>query len=79
MKVLAVLYPDDRPDRHPDVPASAQRALDLGHMLSGAWLVDTARGAIADTDAVREACETGRLGGYAGDTWYPQPAPPDHP
>jgi hypothetical protein len=23
--------------------------------------------------------EEGHLGGYAGDVWYPEPAPPDHP
>ena len=51
----------------------------IATMKPGAWLVNTARGAIVDTDAVREACESGRLGGYAGDTWYPQPAPADHP
>ena len=26
-----------------------------------------------------EALEGGHLGGYAGDVWDPQPAPPDHP
>lgn len=51
----------------------------IASMKPGAWLVNTARGAIVDTDALREACESGRLGGYAGDTWYPQPAPADHP
>jgi formate dehydrogenase len=51
----------------------------LATMKQGAWLVNTARGAIADADAVRDACESGRLAGYAGDTWYPQPAPADHP
>lgn len=51
----------------------------LATMKPGSWLVNTARGAIADADAVREACESGQLGGYAGDTWYPQPAPADHP
>ena len=51
----------------------------LAAMRPGSWLVNTARGAIADAEAVREACASGRLGGYAGDTWYPQPAPADHP
>ncbi|MFP5070980.1 NAD-dependent formate dehydrogenase [Pseudonocardia nantongensis] len=51
----------------------------LAAMKPGSWLVNTARGAIADADAVREACESGQLAGYAGDTWYPQPAPADHP
>jgi formate dehydrogenase len=48
-------------------------------MKQGAWLVNTARGAIVDTDAVVEALESGQLAGYAGDTWFPQPAPADHP
>ena len=48
-------------------------------MKPGAILVNTARGAVVDRDAVVEAIGSGRLAGYAGDTWYPQPAPADHP
>ena len=51
----------------------------LKAMKPGAWLVNTARGAIVDRDALVEAIESGHLAGYAGDTWYPQPAPADHP
>lgn len=51
----------------------------LGAMKPGSWLVNTARGALVDTEALVEAVESGHLGGYAGDTWYPQPAPSDHP
>jgi formate dehydrogenase len=51
----------------------------LKAMKPGAWLVNTARGAIVDRDALVEAVESGHLAGYAGDTWYPQPAPADHP
>jgi formate dehydrogenase len=51
----------------------------LRAMKPGSWLVNTARGAIVDRDAVVEAIESGHLAGYAGDTWYPQPAPADHP
>ncbi|MDD7942224.1 NAD-dependent formate dehydrogenase [Actinomycetospora lutea] len=51
----------------------------LQAMKPGAWLVNTARGAIVDRDALVEALESGHLAGYAGDTWYPQPAPADHP
>ncbi|MET7638678.1 NAD-dependent formate dehydrogenase [Streptomyces sp. NPDC005438] len=51
----------------------------LAAMKPGSWLVNTARGAIVDRDALVESLEKGHLAGYAGDTWYPQPAPPDHP
>ena len=51
----------------------------IGRMKRGAYLVNTARGKICDRDAVVRALESGRLAGYAGDVWFPQPAPPDHP
>ena len=41
--------------------------------------MNTARGRIVDTDALVETLESGHLAGYAGDVWYPQPAPADHP
>lgn len=44
----------------------------------GAWLVNTARGAICDKDAVAAALKSGQLRGYAGDVWNVQPAPRDH-
>jgi formate dehydrogenase len=51
----------------------------IGKMKKGAYLVNTARAKIADRDAVVRALESGQLAGYAGDVWYPQPAPKDHP
>ena len=45
-------------------------------MKRGAYLVNTARGKICDRDAVVRALESGQLAGYAGDVWFPQPAPP---
>ena len=51
----------------------------LYSMKKGAYLVNTARGRIVDTDALVEVMERGHLAGYAGDVWYPQPAPADHP
>jgi formate dehydrogenase len=48
-------------------------------MKRGAHLVNIARGAIVERGALVEALEQGHLGGYAGDVWDPQPAPPDHP
>jgi formate dehydrogenase len=51
----------------------------IGTMRRGSYIVNTARGAIMDPDAVATALETGQLAGYAGDVWYPQPPPLDHP
>jgi formate dehydrogenase len=51
----------------------------LGKMKRGAYLVNTARGKICDREAVARALESGQLAGYAGDVWFPQPAPRDHP
>jgi formate dehydrogenase len=51
----------------------------LSKMKRGAYLVNTARGKICDRDAIVRALESGRLAGYAGDVWFPQPAPKDHP
>ncbi|KAI0823742.1 NAD-dependent formate dehydrogenase [Trametes gibbosa] len=50
----------------------------LKHFKKGAWLVNTARGAICDKDAVAAALKSGQLAGYAGDVWNVQPAPKDH-
>jgi formate dehydrogenase len=51
----------------------------LQHFKRGAWLVNTARGAICDKDAVTRAVKSGQLNGYSGDVWNVQPAPSDHP
>jgi formate dehydrogenase len=51
----------------------------LRTMRWGSCIVNPARGAIADTDAISHALESEQLAGYAGDVWFPQPAPPDHP
>src|SRR5260221_86717 len=51
----------------------------LAKMKRGSYLINTARGKICDRDAVARACESGQLAGYAGDVWFPQPAPQDHP
>lgn len=45
----------------------------------GAYLVNTARGKLCDRDVIAKALEDGQLGGYAGDVWFPQPPPSDHP
>jgi formate dehydrogenase len=51
----------------------------IAKMKRGAYIVNTARGKICDRDAVARALESGQLAGYAGDVWFPQPAPKDHP
>jgi len=51
----------------------------IAKMKRGAYLVNTARGKICNRDAVARALESGQLAGYAGDVWFPQPAPTDHP
>jgi formate dehydrogenase len=63
---------------HPETEHLFDDAL-LGKMKRGAYLVNTARGKICDRDAVVRALESGQLAGYAGDVWFPQPPPPDHP
>ena len=51
----------------------------IATMKRGAYLINTARALICDRDAIVRALESGQLAGYAGDVWYPQPAPADHP
>ena len=63
---------------HPETQGLFDDAL-LSTMRRGAYLINTARALIVDRDAVVRALESGQLAGYAGDVWYPQPAPADHP
>jgi formate dehydrogenase len=51
----------------------------LALMKRGTYLVNTARAKLVDRDAIVKALESGQLAGYAGDVWYPQPAPANHP
>jgi formate dehydrogenase len=51
----------------------------IGTMKRGSYLINTARAKIANRDAVVRALESGQLAGYAGDVWFPQPPPKDHP
>jgi formate dehydrogenase len=62
---------------HPETEHLFNDAL-IGTMKRGAYLINTARGKICDRDAVVRALESGQLAGYAGDVWFPQPAPRDH-
>jgi formate dehydrogenase len=63
---------------HPETEHLFNDAM-LARMKRGAYLVNTARGKICDRDAVVRALESGQLAGYAGDVWFPQPPPQDHP
>jgi formate dehydrogenase len=63
---------------HPGTEAMFDDAL-LAKMKRGSYIVNTARGKICDRDAIVRALESGQLAGYAGDVWFPQPAPRDHP
>ncbi len=51
----------------------------ISKMKRGAYIVNTARGKICDKDAISQALKSGQLAGYAGDVWFPQPAPVNHP
>lgn len=51
----------------------------FSRMKRGTYVINTARGRLVERDAVVRGLETDRIAGYAGDVWYPQPAPPDHP
>ena len=50
----------------------------IGKMKTGAYIINTARGKICNREAIADALKTGKLAGYAGDVWFPQPAPNDH-
>jgi formate dehydrogenase len=63
---------------HPETENLFDEAM-LTRMKRGAYLINTARGKICDRDAIASALESGQLAGYAGDVWFPQPAPQDHP
>src|SRR5216683_3286656 len=63
---------------HPETEHLFDDAL-IAKMKRGAYIVNTARGKICDREAVVRALESGQLAGYAGDGWFPQPPPKDHP
>ena len=64
----------------PDLPSTRHLigADQLAAMRDGATLVNTARGAIVDTDALVDALRDGRISAVL-DVTDPDPLPPDHP
>jgi phosphoglycerate dehydrogenase-like enzyme len=51
----------------------------IAAMKPTAWLVNIARGAIVDEDALLEALRAKRIGGAAIDAWWQEPMPEDSP
>lgn len=51
----------------------------LGRMKPGSYLVNTARGAVIDDEALCGAIRSGHLAGAALDAYVPEPVPADHP
>ncbi|RMF77391.1 MAG: hypothetical protein D6744_11415 [Planctomycetota bacterium] len=67
---------------HVPLTDATRRLIDarvLATFRPGALLINTARGAVVDTDALVSALRCGRLGGAALDVTEPEPLPPDHP
>ena len=62
---------------HPETENLFDETL-INKMKKGAYLVNTARGKICNKEAIAKALKSGQLSGYAGDVWFPQPAPNDH-
>jgi formate dehydrogenase len=51
----------------------------LNSMRRGSYIVNTARAEETVPEAIAAALRSGQLAGYAGDVWFPQPPPADHP
>lgn len=51
----------------------------FGMMKRGTYVINCGRAQLVDRDAVVAALRSGHIAGYAGDVWYPEPAPVNHP
>lgn len=63
---------------HPETEHFINKTL-IAKMKRGTYLINTARGKLCDQQAIVDALKAKQLAGYAGDVWFPQPAPKDHP
>ena len=67
---------------HARLTPGTRRMMDaaaFGAMRPGSYFVNTARGELVDTDALREAVLSGHLAGVACDVFDPEPPAPDDP
>jgi formate dehydrogenase len=51
----------------------------INSMRRGSYIVNTARAEETVPEDIAAALRSGQLAGYAGDVWFPQPPPADHP
>lgn len=63
---------------HPETEGLFDKNM-ISKMKKGSYVVNTARGKIVNAQDMADACNSGHIAGYAGDVWFPQPAPADHP
>ena len=79
---LEVLQEADVVTLHTNLTEATRHLIDAGSlaaMKQGAWLVNTSRGELVDTDAVVAALDSGKLAGYVTDVLDEEPPRPEHP
>ncbi len=82
LELNALLQTADVVSLHVPLTEDTRHIIDaaaLHRMKPTALLVNTARGAIVDTDALVEAMRAGDIGGAARDVTDPEPLPAEHP
>ena len=82
LPLLALAERCDIISLHLPATAESRHLLDrafFAHVKPGAFLVNTARGAVVDDEALCEAVRNGRLAGAALDAYEPEPAGAGHP